>query len=384
MKPVLYYDQRSPPVRSVLMLLKVLNIEVDLKFIDLFKGEQLKPTFKELNPAHTVPTLVDDDLVLTDSHVILMHLCEKYQKSDLNLWPRQYKERMQVTNMLLFEASLIFRRDSEMMSEIVRKTYANVDIPYHQRKMHEIYDMCEVHLKKHKYLATDYLTIADISIVSTVAALNLVFPIDYEKFSNLYDWLQRLKKMEFYQYNEEGIQKLRYLLEKVGKFPFPSPFRNKQTSSESDSDTSDLEENKKSDEENKIENDIIINDKELEVHNRRVSDSRNVNQSYKADKSTSTESLAELFAENESVDFDPEKLNFKNYIGPQKENENNNHANNYTICWDNVYRSCEFEENIHCGCCLQTPINAKDLKSVKGYPLIDMESCICLKYNTDN
>lgn len=48
MKPVLYYDQRSPPVRSVLMLLKLLDIEVDLKFIDLFKGEQLKPEFKEV------------------------------------------------------------------------------------------------------------------------------------------------------------------------------------------------------------------------------------------------------------------------------------------------------------------------------------------------
>lgn len=48
MKLVLYYDQRSPPVRSVLMLLKILNIDVNLKFIDLFKGEQLKPEFKEV------------------------------------------------------------------------------------------------------------------------------------------------------------------------------------------------------------------------------------------------------------------------------------------------------------------------------------------------
>lgn len=45
-----------------------------------------------------------------------------------------------------------------LQSEIVRKTYANVDMSYHQRKMHEIYDMCEIHLKKHKYIATDYVS----------------------------------------------------------------------------------------------------------------------------------------------------------------------------------------------------------------------------------
>ncbi|KAI8117138.1 Glutathione S-transferase E14 [Lucilia cuprina] len=222
MKPVLYYDQRSPPVRSVLMLLKILNIEVDLKFIDLFKGEQLKPTFKELNPAHTVPTLVDDDLILTDSHVILMHLCEKYQKGDLNLWPQQYKERMQVTNMLLFEASLIFRRDSEMMSEIVRKTYANIDISYHQRKMHEIYDMCEVHLKKHKYLATDYLTIADISAVTTLSTVDLMFPITGAQWPSLTIWLSVMKSLSEYEINQKGLQELKVIIEEYGKFKFPA------------------------------------------------------------------------------------------------------------------------------------------------------------------
>ncbi|XP_065368898.1 uncharacterized protein GstE14 [Calliphora vicina] len=222
MKLVLYYDQRSPPVRSVLMLLKILKIDLDLKFIDLFKGEQLKPDFKELNPAHTVPTLVDDDLVLTDSHVILMHLCEKYQKDNLKLWPQQYKERMQVTNMLLFEGSLIFRRDSEMMSEIVRKTYANVDIPYHQRKMHEIYDMCEVHLKKHKYLATDYLTIADISAVTTLSTVDLMYPIAGAQWPSLSTWLSDMKSMPEYEINQKGLQELKDIIEQYGKFKFPA------------------------------------------------------------------------------------------------------------------------------------------------------------------
>lgn len=38
-RPILYYDDISPVVRSVLMLVDVLKIDVELKFIDLFKGE---------------------------------------------------------------------------------------------------------------------------------------------------------------------------------------------------------------------------------------------------------------------------------------------------------------------------------------------------------
>lgn len=39
MKPTLYSDRRSPPVRSILLLIEELGIDVDEKVIDLFKGE---------------------------------------------------------------------------------------------------------------------------------------------------------------------------------------------------------------------------------------------------------------------------------------------------------------------------------------------------------
>lgn len=50
MKPELYLDKRSPPVRSVLMLVEALGIEVEEKFIDLSKGEHFEEHFlKVLN-----------------------------------------------------------------------------------------------------------------------------------------------------------------------------------------------------------------------------------------------------------------------------------------------------------------------------------------------
>lgn len=45
MKPTLYYDDISPPVRSVLMLINELKIDVNLQHIDLFKGEHRSDEF---------------------------------------------------------------------------------------------------------------------------------------------------------------------------------------------------------------------------------------------------------------------------------------------------------------------------------------------------
>lgn len=43
MKPELYADRRSPPVRSVLLLVEALGIDVNEKPIDLAKGEHYSP-----------------------------------------------------------------------------------------------------------------------------------------------------------------------------------------------------------------------------------------------------------------------------------------------------------------------------------------------------
>lgn len=43
-------------------------------------------------------------------------------------------------------------------SEIVRKQYANVDVTYHRRKLHEAYDIMERYLDGQKYMAGDQVS----------------------------------------------------------------------------------------------------------------------------------------------------------------------------------------------------------------------------------
>lgn len=49
MKPILFYDEISPPVRSVLLLIKALKIDVDLDYIDLFKRGHLTEEFVKVS-----------------------------------------------------------------------------------------------------------------------------------------------------------------------------------------------------------------------------------------------------------------------------------------------------------------------------------------------
>lgn len=46
--PILHYLPPSPPCRSVLLLGKLLNIEFDLRIVDVLKGDHLKPEYVEV------------------------------------------------------------------------------------------------------------------------------------------------------------------------------------------------------------------------------------------------------------------------------------------------------------------------------------------------
>lgn len=112
--PILYFDKRSPPVRSNLLLIQALNIPVEYKLVDLFKVEHLSEEFLKVNPLHTVPCLKHGDLLLTDSHAILMYLCDVYGKGSA-LEIKGERERALILNRLMFNGTVLFEREKVIM-----------------------------------------------------------------------------------------------------------------------------------------------------------------------------------------------------------------------------------------------------------------------------
>lgn len=74
----LYSHPISGNAYKVRLLLALLGLEYELVNVDLLAGENLTPTFKQLNPRGQVPVLADGDTVIWDSMAILVYLARSY------------------------------------------------------------------------------------------------------------------------------------------------------------------------------------------------------------------------------------------------------------------------------------------------------------------
>lgn len=68
-------------------------------------------------------------------------------------------------------------------------------------KLADLYKLLEVLLEKSRYFTEDHVTVADFSIITSVAASDLVLPVDVKKFPKLFEWMERMKALPCYQDN---------------------------------------------------------------------------------------------------------------------------------------------------------------------------------------
>ncbi|CAD8154410.1 unnamed protein product [Paramecium pentaurelia] len=79
----LYFNPLSQPSRAVHALLVIGKIPHDLHNIDFMKQEQNTPEYKKISPTGNVPSIVDGDVVLFESHTILKYLAKKFKLEKL-------------------------------------------------------------------------------------------------------------------------------------------------------------------------------------------------------------------------------------------------------------------------------------------------------------
>jgi glutathione S-transferase len=74
------YTSPTPNGWKVAMVLEELELAYTVKYIDLAKSDQHKPTFLKMNPNGRIPVIIDhdaDDQIIFDSNAILYYLAEK-------------------------------------------------------------------------------------------------------------------------------------------------------------------------------------------------------------------------------------------------------------------------------------------------------------------
>ena len=63
---------------SIVWTLEEVGVPYELRYVDIMKGEQKSPELLKLNPMGKLPTLVDGDVVVTESAAISLYLADRY------------------------------------------------------------------------------------------------------------------------------------------------------------------------------------------------------------------------------------------------------------------------------------------------------------------
>ncbi|KAL7029800.1 hypothetical protein ACKWTF_006369 [Chironomus riparius] len=219
-KPVFYYHPLSPPARSVVMVARENNIDIDLKVIDFVNGEHTSEYFTKINPAQTIPALVDGDVMICDSQAICLYLIEKFAKNDY-LYPKNnFLLRSVINERLFFNASFLFPRGYNIFYPVIMQ--GKSDVPQERiDQVHRGYRILETYLTKSKWVASnEQMTVADLAIFAWMESMVQCFTT--EQYPNINAWMTEMRKLSYYEdTNKKGadqhIQIFKNALEKNKK-----------------------------------------------------------------------------------------------------------------------------------------------------------------------
>ncbi|XP_030383697.1 glutathione S-transferase 1-like [Scaptodrosophila lebanonensis] len=203
-KITLYGIDGSPPVRSVLLTLKALNLPFEYKVVNLLAGEHMTPEFLKMNPLHTVPTLDDNGFYIGDSHAINAYLVSKYGKTDI-LYPQELQYRAIVDQRLFYNASVALPSLRAILKQVLFLNELN--IPKEKiDALAEVYTTLELYLKDQTYVAGNMQTIADFHFISVITTATVFLEVDRSTYPKLAAWLERAKSLPYYEEaNGKGV-----------------------------------------------------------------------------------------------------------------------------------------------------------------------------------
>lgn len=223
-KPCLYVDRLSPVARAVEMTARLLQLDVEIVKISLMKGEHKSDIYTKINPANTVPALVDGSLTLTQSQVIAAYLVNKYG-NESKLYGSNNIEKAKIDE-LMAEATSLY----EICKATSGGVHFNGEGPSDAQRMSAV-EICmkvDQMLENKLYIMGNYPTLADIFLYNTMTSFTHLtnFHLPYK---NLLKWHERLietsKFQEMDKEQRDGGAKLQEMAPKLYWNPLSPPSR---------------------------------------------------------------------------------------------------------------------------------------------------------------
>ena len=192
----LYHLPLSPYCRKVRLVLAEKRLPFDLK---LEKVWERRPAYLELNPAATVPTLLEDNgLAVPDAGVICEYLEEAYP--DTPLLGQTLAERVEVRRLLAwFDGKFDEEVTRNLNGEKYYKRVSGIGHP-DAAALRAGYSNLREHLQylgwlaeTRKWLAGSRVSLADFAAAAHLSVLDYQGDVDWSLSAPTRDWYARMK-----------------------------------------------------------------------------------------------------------------------------------------------------------------------------------------------
>jgi glutathione S-transferase len=198
----LYTYDPAPNPRRLSLFLKLKGIQIDTQQIDMMTAEQLNNSYRQVNPACTLPALVlDDGTVLTEVIGMFSYLEELHPEQPLmGSTPLERAQAISwchrlFQSLMVAIASALRNRGKHFHNRALPGTLDTPQIPELAERglmqIRHILPQLDAHLATSAWLAGDHFTIADIDLLVMIDFLAWVKESIPDTCPNLQAWYQR-------------------------------------------------------------------------------------------------------------------------------------------------------------------------------------------------
>jgi glutathione S-transferase len=205
----LYATPLSANGRKVLAVARQLEVQADIRIVNVYRGEGRAAEYLAINPSGKIPTLVDGDLTLYESNAILQYLSEAH--GNFRLWSRDPKVRARIARWLYWESGhwqpvlatlLCPCVGHRLLPEVVPRPAVNPN--WNAADLRALLGVLTAALNMNAFLAGNEVTIADLSVAGMVTYFRVAkFP--FEEHPRVMDWYSRIEMLDGWRATQETL-----------------------------------------------------------------------------------------------------------------------------------------------------------------------------------
>ncbi|KAI3495572.1 hypothetical protein L1887_37916 [Cichorium endivia] len=154
--------------KRVMVCLFEKEIEFETVPVNLLTGENRSPEYLKLQPFGSLPVIQDGDYTLFESRAIIRYYAKKYKSQGTDLLGKTVEEQGLVEQWLEVEAHNFNPPANNLVLHIMFSPLFGITrdeklIKESEEKLAKVLDVYEDRLSKSKYLAGDFVSLADLS-----------------------------------------------------------------------------------------------------------------------------------------------------------------------------------------------------------------------------